>query len=208
MKGRIYNLKAKNSQRVTQNMVEKMEEVVNNIDLANFSISNEFSCARNSINEVSINIDSATSLLDTYFKVKEHWGNCGLITLNRLLQSNHIKSNLRLNAYMKSLFQIFLNDEEMQEIIMFTLQENNPDLDDLSIRVEKRWGLFFPFSQVINDENLRLRTLISILLSGLHFYLLQSKSEKSIFNKIDFKSKEGIEQVEKSIWNILDWTFQ
>ncbi|WP_312338145.1 hypothetical protein [Sphingobacterium sp.] len=208
MKGRIYNLKAKNSQRVTQNMVEKMEEVVNDIDLTNFSLSNESSGDRNSISEFSINIDSAASLLNTYFKVKDHWGGSGLITLNNLLKSNQTKSNVLLNAYMKSLFQIFLHDEEMQGIIMSTLQENNPDLDDLAIRVEKRWNLFFPFSQVINDENLRLRTLISILLSGLHFYLLQSKSESSIFYNMDFNSKECIEQIEKSIWNILDWTFQ
>ncbi len=208
MKGRIYNLKAKNSQRVTQNMVEKMEEVVNDIDLINFLLSNESSCDRNSISEFSINIDSAASLLNTYFKVKDHWGGFGLITLNSLLKSNQTKSNVLLNAYMKSLFQIFLHDDEMQGIIISTLQENNPDLDDLSIRVEKRWNLFFPFSQVINNENLRLRTLISVLLSGLHFYVLQSKSESSIFYNMDFNSKECIEQIEKSIWSILDWTFQ
>lgn len=208
MKGRIYNLKAKNSQRVTQNMVEKMEEVVSDIDLTNFSISNESSGDRNSISEFAINIDSAASLLNTYFKVRDHWGGFGLMTLNGLLKSNQTKSTVLLNAYMKSLFQILLHDEEMHGMIMSTLQENNPDLDDLAKKVKKRWNLFFPFSQTINDENLRLRTHISVLLSGLHFYVLQSKSECSIFYNMRFDSKECIEQIEKSIWNILDWTFQ
>lgn len=42
-------------------MVEKMGEVVNDIDLANFFLSNESSGDRNSISEFSINIDSAAS---------------------------------------------------------------------------------------------------------------------------------------------------
>jgi len=63
------------------------------------------------------------------------------------------------------------------------------------------------FFQKSSGEKANLRILISILLSGLHFYTLQSKSENSIFYKLDFNNNEGIVEVERSIWKILNWSF-
>lgn len=67
--------------------------------------------------------------------------------------------------------------------------------------------VLLPFFQKSSGEKANLRILISILLSGLHFYTLQSKSENSIIYKLDFNNNEGIVEVERSIWKILNWSF-
>lgn len=95
----------------------------------------------------------------------------------------------------------------MQQFILSSLSEQNPDIDELASIVDERWKFFFPFIDEEEKNRRDAQTIISLLLFGIHFHVLQTRGENVTLQKPDTNTEGNFEPLEKSLKDIVDWAF-
>lgn len=193
------------SKKSTWQRFTKMERRFNDMDFE-YSLMDRNLLSKKDT-EFRICVDSAESLLNAYFKVKDRWEGAALNTLDGVMKMNQIKNKLRIRTYLRSFFQLFVHDKEMQQIILSSLNAENPDIDELARIVDERWKVFFPFVDERERNRRDARTVISLLLSGIHFHILQTRGESIALQEPNNKARADVKQLEKSLTDIVDWTF-
>ncbi|MNL51048.1 hypothetical protein D3C87_1741150 [compost metagenome] len=102
----------------------------------------------------------------------------------------------------------FSADEEMQKIILWQLSERSEMMSQLSQSRDDVSALFFPYAdEELKDKQVDLRAVTSLLIAGIYYLVLHTKTTASTFCEIDLTQEEGMNRIKEAIKFILKKTY-
>jgi len=147
-------------------------------------------------------------LIATYIKTKDYWivasdSAEALFKNNAQTSSRHLLEHMLLDQIVQ-----FSANEEMQKVILWQLSERSEMMSQLSQARDDVSALFFPFAdEELKDKQVDLRAVTSLLIAGIYYLVLHTKTTDSTFCEIDLTQEEGMNRIREAIKFILQETY-
>ena len=158
---------------------------------------------------VTLYFGSVENLVETYIKNKDYWVAATVGAMEYFGQSPKEGSKGFLESLLINQMKEFAKNEEMQKVVLWQISEKSDIMSKVTQEREKMSALFFAFAdREIDQENLDLRAISSVLVAGIYYLVLHSKNMDSLFCEIDLTTDEGMKRIEDAVKKILKWTYE
>lgn len=203
-----YRGTSNNKERSKQRLVDAVGEIVRTTGYTALTSSNIAKTAGVDRKLINLYFGSLESLVETYVRGKDYWveaaGNAASFMENI--------SNDTLQQVMESVlihqFEFFSENEEMQKIVLWQLSERSKIMFEVAEEREKLGAAFFevadPFFQ---KSDVDIRAVAALLVAGIYYMVLHSKSNDSLFCQIDITQPEGAARIKNAIRQIISEAF-
>lgn len=208
MARKTYQGEKNNKSRTMNNLIQAVGIVLKQKGYTGLTVSNITAEAGVDRKLVSLYFGSVNNLVEIYIKGKDYWevmyeNPIKLLTTSPQTSTCHILENLLLNQ-----LEHFSTDEEMQKIVLWQISENTELMAHVTESREKIFNLFFPKAdQELKGKNVDLRAISSILVAGIYYIVLHTKTTNSTFCEIDLTTDEGMGRIKTTIKKILEDTY-
>jgi len=207
MKRKTYQGPKNDKERTMQKMVQSVGEVLKEKGFRGLSIANISKSAGVDRKLISVYFGSVEGLIGAYFHKKNYWRSSHTATVKEATESVDNKSKTLLKSYLMDHFRMLLYDEEMKEVLLWSLSQKDPVINDLTNKAEDISRLICPSSAREENKIIDIKALIAIMLSGVSFIALHSKATDSTFCDLDIRSEEGISRIEEAMLSIIDMMY-
>jgi len=110
---------------------------------------------------------------------------------------------------MKENLRFFYGDEEMQKIILWQISETNPVLKSISQAREVDGAKLLDKTDVFfRNTNVNFRAVTALMLGGVYYMVLHSKTENSVVCGINLNDDKDREEVLKTIEHLISWSWK
>lgn len=148
-------------------------------------------------------------LIEAYVLKNDYW-----IARNAEVDTNTSgeidKKNLKklVSDLLRGHFEYFYSHEEMRSIILWEITERTNLLNSIShLREELGKLLIDKAMPMFEGSGKSIKGVTAILVSAIYYMVLHAKKNESTICGIDINSKEGQQEILKTIDQIVDWTF-
>ncbi len=147
-------------------------------------------------------------LIATYIKTKDYWIVASdradeLITTQAQTSSRHLLEHMLLDQIVQ-----FSANEEMQKLVLWQLSERSEIMSQVSQMRDDVSALFFPHAdEELKDKEVDLRAVTSLLIAGIYYLVLHTKTTASTFCEIDLIQEKGMNRIKEAIKFILKETY-
>ena len=157
---------------------------------------------------ISLYFGSLENLVETYIRSKDYFisanGNAGSL----MTESTNVNPQTLLKDILSNQLDFFSKETEMQEIILWQLNERSNIMYEMAEEREKLGAAFFDLADpVFEGSSVDIRAISGLLVAGIYYMVLHAKSNDSLFCQIDIKTKKGIDRVRQSVSQIIDAAF-
>lgn len=157
---------------------------------------------------VSVYFGSVNNLIETYIKGKNYWDTINESAINLLTTAPETSTRLILENLLLTQLEHFTNDDEMQKIVLWQISENTELMAHVTANREEIYPLLFPKAdQELKDQHVDLRAISSILVAGIYYLVLHTKTTNSTFCEIDLTTDQGMGRIKTTIKKILEDTY-
>jgi len=154
---------------------------------------------------VSVYFGSVNNLIETYIKGKNYWDTINESAINLLTTAPETSTRLILENLLLTQLEHFTNDEEMQKVVLWQISENTELMAHVTANREEIYPLLFPKAdQELKDQQVDLRAISSILVAGIYYLVLHTKTTNSTFCEIDLTTDQGMGRIKTTIKKILE----
>jgi len=142
-------------------------------------------------------------LIRAYLAQEDYFANLDKITENTPIDSKKDLVQMSRQLFSGQLHEV-LNNQALQEILLWELTQKNDILDELAqIRETKGVALNRRIEKVVDLNRIDLPALTSLLIGGIYYLVLRSRNV-DVYNGIDLVSDTGWQRLENSINLIID----
>lgn len=157
---------------------------------------------------VSVYFGSVNNLIETYIKGKNYWDTINESAINLLTTAPETSTRLILENLLLTQLEHFTNDVEMQKVVLWQISENTELMAHVTANREEIYPLLFPKAdQELKDQQVDLRAISSILVAGIYYLVLHTKTTNSTFCEIDLTTDQGMGRIKTTIKKILEDTY-
>ncbi len=157
---------------------------------------------------ISTYFGSLDSLVETYIKGKDYWISATKDAAEYFEKVPLQGSKSFMESALLNHMDSFLDNTEMQKIILWQISQPTNIMAQISREREKMSTLFFNFAdKELKDSKVDLRAISSILVAAIYYIILHSKNTDSTICEIDLKSKEGMDRIRAAVKQILNWAY-
>ncbi|MNK98506.1 hypothetical protein D3C87_1188720 [compost metagenome] len=147
---------------------------------------------------------SVDNLIEEYVRQKDFWKFAAKGYIDDLLKKPENIGKNEIGRLLKSQFEVLLKDKALQKIIHWELGESTKMLRKVADRREEIGEEIF--SLIIPDfetADVDLRARLALLVGGIYYLSLHSKSNGSLVCGIDVNEDAGRERIENAIQEII-----
>ncbi|RKR82102.1 TetR family transcriptional regulator [Mucilaginibacter gracilis] len=159
-------------------------------------------------NVVRYHFENMEGLQKAYIREKDHW----LPFFEKFkLGDNPGRTQVQqlFRELMQANFSGFLENPEMQQIILWQISEANPLLTGISEEREREGArLLEKTDPFFGGSGVNFRAVVSLLLGGIYYIVLHAKTNKSTVSGMDANKKSDRAELHRTIGQILDWAWQ
>lgn len=161
-------------------------------------------CRRNR-NLINRYFGSLEGLKRAYITVTDYWG--PVLERFSIIDADDMEEvRDTFTELMQETFRNFLNNAEMQKLILWQISQEHPLLTQVSTEREIKGERLFSKSDPGFESTLvNFRAVIGLLLGGIYYMVLHAKTNKSVVCGIDLNREEDQEQLLKTIAQVIDW---
>lgn len=106
-------------------------------------------------------------------------------------------------------YYFFKNNSEMQNMILWELNENKSFLKEIADYKEKITAdLFRMVDPVFENSGISIRAVNAILVAAVYYLVIHAKNNGSTICQIDINTEEGEAELLRTIKQILNWTYE
>jgi AcrR family transcriptional regulator len=148
------------------------------------------------------------NLIERYVIEKDYWiSNTLKLRQKRIRTRNDMRETLI--QMLEGQFTYFLDNEEMQRLVIKEITEKNTLMDSVS-RVRENIGsqYFTKADKFLKDTESDIRAISALLVAGVYYLILHSKTNTSTFCEIDIKKPEGRDRILKAIRQLMTGAFE
>lgn len=152
---------------------------------------------------------SVNNLIETYVNQKDFWKFAAKGHIEDLLTSPESIGKEEIDGLLQSQFEVLQKDRALQKIIHWELGETNKMLRKIADRREEIGEqLFSKIMPHFEANSVDLRARIALILGGIYYLSLHSKSNGSLVCGIDINEYEGRIRIENAIQEIIFEAFE
>lgn len=190
-------------------MVQAVGAVLEKEGYTGLTIANIASAAGVDRKLVNLYFGTVENLIETYIKGKDYWVSSAIGTMDTLGQVGHEGSRSFLESLLLNQLKYFNDDKEMQKAVLWQISEKSPIMSHVARSREKLSSFFFPFAdKELEGKDLDLRAVSSLLVAGIYYLVLHSKTTDSTFCEIDITTEEGMDRIKDAVSQILKWAYE
>jgi len=148
------------------------------------------------------------NLTEAYIAENDYWM-LFADQLNKLsdeLQNDDAK--IIVTEVLQDMFKFFLKEEETQNLILMELSGTIPMMrsihnvrEDIGQKILQKTDAHFKNSQI------NFRAVAALLVGGIYYTVLHTKSNGFNFAGLDLKSKFGVDAILNTVASVVDWAF-
>ncbi|QEC78864.1 TetR/AcrR family transcriptional regulator [Mucilaginibacter ginsenosidivorax] len=204
-----YKGASNDKERSMQKLVDAVGTIIRTKGYTGLGPTNIAKCAGLSKRLIYFYFGTVDKLVETYVRGKDYWvatsGNAGdLMETKKGDDTREILEALLLNQ-----FDYFFNEEEMQKIVLWQLSERSQIMYEVCEERERLGSEFFDLADpYFENTSVDLRAVAGLLVGGIYYMILHSKSNDSLFCQIDVNSPEGAARIKKAVSEILLDTYK
>lgn len=208
MARKTYQGEKNNKSRTMNKLIQAVGIVLKNKGYTGLTVSNITAEAGVDRKLVSVYFGSVNNLIETYIKGKNYWDTINESAINLLTTAPETSTRLILENLLLTQLEHFTNDEEMQKIVLWQISENTELMAHVTANREEIYPLLFPKAdQELKDQQVDLRAISSILVAGIYYLVLHTKTTNSTFCEIDLTTDQGMGRIKTTIKKILEDTY-
>lgn len=208
MARKTYQGEKNNKSRTMNKLIQAVGIVLKNKGYTGLTVSNITAEAGVDRKLVSVYFGSVNNLIETYIKGKNYWDTINESAINLLTTAPETSTRLILENLLLTQLEHFTNDEEMQKIVLWQISENTELMAHVTANREEIYPLLFPKAdQELKDQHIDLRAISSILVAGIYYLVLHTKTTTSTFCEIDLTTDQGMGRIKTTIKKILEDTY-
>lgn len=152
---------------------------------------------------------SVDHLVEEYIRQKDFWKLTEKKYIEDLLKKPENISKKEISEILQSQFEVLQKDKALQKIIHWELGETNKMLRKIADRREEIGEqLFSIIMPAFETTNVDLRARLALILGGIYYLSLHSKSNGSLVCGIDINEEDGRIRIEKAIQDIIFETYE
>ena len=209
MSKKIYQGKFNDKEKSKQRLIEAVGTVIKAKGYTGLSASNISRAAGLDRRLITIYFGTLDTLIETYVRVKDFW----LIpskTATSMINGNSAKNTRQiLDDLLQNQLDYFLNDEEMQKIVLWQISQSTQIMKEVCDERELLSQHFFTLSdRELKGREIDLRAVSALMVAGIYYLILHAKSTDSLFCEINLSTSDGMERIKKAISLILKKTYE
>lgn len=208
MARKTYQGEKNNKSRTMNKLIQAVGIVLRQKGYTGLTVSNITTEAGVDRKLVSVYFGSVNNLIETYIKGKNYWDTINESAINLLTTAPETSTRLILENLLLTQLEHFTNDEEMQKVVLWQISENTELMAHVTANREEIYPLLFPKAdQELKDQQVDLRAISSILVAGIYYLVLHTKTTNSTFCEIDLTTDQGMGRIKTTIKKILEDTY-
>lgn len=210
MNKKPYQGQVNDKERSKQKLIEAVGIVIREKGYIGLTATNISRAAGLDRRLITLYFGSLNTLIETYVRGNDYWigtsdeekfskehqehqGGCTREMLNNLLQNQ---------------LDYFLKDEEMQKIILWQISQSTQLMKEVSEEREKVGNHLFAIAdQELKGKDIDLRAVTALMVAGIYYLVLYSKSTDCKICEIDLNTPEGMQRIKKAITAIIEKTY-
>ncbi|QQD15500.1 TetR/AcrR family transcriptional regulator [Sphingobacterium sp. UDSM-2020] len=205
MARKTYQGEKNNKSRTMNKLIQAVGIVLKQKGYTGLTVSNITAEAGVDRKLVSVYFGSVNNLIETYIKGKNYWDTINESAINLLTTAPETSTRLILENLLLTQLEHFTNDEEMQKVVLWQISENTELMAHVTANREEIYPLLFPKAdQELKDQQVDLRAISSILVAGIYYLVLHTKTTNSTFCEIDLTTDQGMGRIKTTIKKILE----
>lgn len=208
MARKVYKGEKNDKERTKNKLIDAVGVVLEKHGYTGLSIANISSAAGVDRKLISLYFESVDNLIETYIKGKDYWISASVGAMETLAKTVNASSREFLETLLLNQIDHFGENEEMQKVVLWQISEKSNIMSHVTQSREKLSSLFFPFAdKELAGKDVDLRAISSLLVAGIYYLVLHSKSTDSTFCEINLTTEEGLQRIKNAIKIILQQTY-
>ncbi|ANH82179.1 TetR family transcriptional regulator [Niabella ginsenosidivorans] len=209
MARKVYKGAVNNKERSIQKLLASVGKVIREKGYAGLTATNIAQQAGVSRRLISMYFGSVDELVETYVKSKDYWVAASGTTV--ITQENKEGNNTRqlLESLLLNQLDFFNRNEEMRQIILWEISQRTEIMYHICNEREQLGSRIFEMTdKELKDRPVDLRAVSALLVAGIYYMVLHSKTSDSFFCEIDITLPEGLQRIRDAIKQILKWVYE
>lgn len=144
------------------------------------------------------------NLIEEYVRQKDFWKFAAKGYIDDLLKNPEDIGKNEISGILQSQFEVLHKDKALQKIIHWELGETNKMLRKIADKREEIGEqLFSVIMPAFETTNVDFRAKLALVLGGIYYLSLHSRSNGSLVCGIDINEEEGRSRIENAIQDII-----
>ncbi|MFA4870740.1 MAG: TetR/AcrR family transcriptional regulator [Pedobacter sp.] len=158
---------------------------------------------------ITLYFGTVENLIETYVRGKDYWLAASGKAAELIKASKGENTKDILESLLHNQMEHIFNDQEMQKIILWQISESTKIMKEVSEERELLSQQFFALSDPeLQGKNIDLRAVTALLVAGIYYLVLHSKSTDTRVCEIDLNTPDGMSRIKNAISLILENTYQ
>lgn len=209
MARKTYQGEKNDKSRTMSKLIQAVGIVLEKKGYTGLTIANIASTAGVDRKLISVYFGSVDLLIETYIKGKDYWVEATVAAEETLAKSSDVSSRFFLETLLLEQIDQFTLNEEMQKVVLWQISEKSDIMSHVTQSREKMSSLFFPYSdKELAGKDVDLRAVSSLLVAGIYYLVLHTKTTDSTFCEINLTTEEGIDRIKNAVKFILKQTYE
>lgn len=117
-------------------------------------------------------------------------------------------NRIMITRILQEMFKFFLEEDEMQNLILMELSGSVPMMRSIhNVRENLGQKILEKTDGHFENSKINFRAVAALLVGGIYYTVLHTRSNGFNFAGIDLKTKTGVGAILETIANIVDWAF-
>jgi AcrR family transcriptional regulator len=148
------------------------------------------------------------NLTEAYISENDYWvlfADQLKILCNTLDDTN---SKLVITSVLQELFKFFLQEKEMQDLILMELSGTNPMMNSIHNFRESIGQSFLEGTDShFKGSEVNFRAVAALLVGGIYYTVLHTRKNGFYFADLNLKSEEGTKAITETVAQVINWAF-
>lgn len=203
MAKKVYHGETNDKERSKQKLINAVGEVLKNKGYAGLTATNISKKAGLSRRLITMHFDSLDNLIETYVRNKDYWNEAAGDFSTILEEKKSFKSKEIIERLLQNQLDYFYESTEMQKLILWEISEKSKIMYEACKNREHLGSKIFELAdQEFKEKD--IRAVAALLVAGIYYMVLHSKSTNTLFCGIDINNQEGMKRIKNAISLILE----
>jgi AcrR family transcriptional regulator len=149
------------------------------------------------------------NLTETYIIENDYWMLFSDQLKKLLNEAKTEESGIIISGILQELFKFFLQEKEMQNLILMELNGGNRMMQSIH---NARESLGQDFLEITDphfiNSTVNFRAVSALLVGGIYYIILHTRSNGNKFADINVKSDDGASAILETIGQVVEWAFK
>ncbi|WP_183557508.1 TetR/AcrR family transcriptional regulator [Mucilaginibacter sp. SP1R1] len=148
-------------------------------------------------------------LIETYVIENDYWLKFSKLILESIEKESPASIQAFIADVLKNQFSYFLNEKEMQRLILWEISTNSPLMNSIhNARESAGQGLLELTDLHFKNNTVNFRAIAALLVGGIYYIVLHMQSNAGQFCDLDISSENAQAEVMRAIDQIVGWAFE